>query len=625
MAFYKKLLLSSVLVFSNLGAEMPKNEAPFGTSQKRFGTITIEEGTVYWEETRPSEGGRTLIVSDKGDITPEGYSVRTRVHEYGGKSFTVHGKTIYFVNFKDQRIYVQKGSKVTPLTVEGVRFADLLYTDLGLVAVAEKHGEHVENFLALVSLETGDHEVLASGFDFYSSPTLSNEGKLAYLTWNLPNMPWDGTQLWVADFTKEGLKDIDCVAGSDTESIFEPQWGPDNKLYFVSDKNGWWNLYRIEKDAIALAPMDAEFGLPLWTFGMSTYAFIGSDILCTYFQNGTWSVALLNPATKELKKLPLKGTYYTQIRAQNTVAAFIRGSETDPTAIAKLDLKTLKETLRASNQRPDVDDSYLSIAQPVTFPSKDGRASYGFYYPPTNKDAKGAKGELPPLIVKTHGGPTAYVTGVFDVSKQYWTSRGFAVLDVNYGGSSGYGRAYRDSLKGNWGIVDIEDCAYGAKFLIDQGLVDPEKIAITGGSAGGYTTLAALTFTDLFTVGASYYGVSDLALLAKETHKFESRYLDSLVGPYPERLDLYEERSPLQHVERLNRPVVFFQGLEDKIVPPNQAEIMYEALKERNIPTKLITYEGEQHGFRKAQSIVHSLKEELAFYLKVFFGEIHEQ
>ncbi len=617
--------------------EMEKMQLKYGTwpspigaelisqSTKRFGTIEIDDGMVYWAEMRPMEGGRTAIVSEQGDAIPLGYSACSSVHEYGGKSFTVHAGVVYFVNDKDQRIYMYDKDSLVPLTEKGPRYADLLYSKEGLIAVREVHASDsslVENSLALIDLKEGTERILASGEDFYSSAALSpDENKICWLTWNLPNMPWDGTRLWVGDFIEGKIDNATCVAGSDSESIFQPQWGPDGYLYFISDRSGWWNLYRLKnKHVEALYEKQAEFGLPQWQFGMSTYSFLDEDrILCTYFQNGISSLALLDLLSEQLIPLPFDGMHYAQIRSHQGIAAFFKGSSTQPTALIKWDANTQNETILASNKKPDVDPGYFSEAQPISFPSAKGRTAHGFYYPPSNKKYTGPKNELPPLIVKIHGGPTSHATGTFSLGIQFWTSRGFAVLDVNYGGSTGYGRAYRELLNGNWGIVDVEDCEYGARYLIDMGYVDPKKTAITGGSAGGYTTLAALTFGKVFVVGASYYGVSDPVLLAKETHKFEARYLDKLIGPYPERSDLYEERSPLVHVGSLKRPVIFFQGQEDKVVPPDQAEILYHALKNHGIDTKLVIYPEEKHGFKKAENIIDSLNQELAFYLHVFY------
>ena len=595
--------------------------APYGTwtspitsewltlGQKRFGTIVLDEGTIYWDELRPNEKGRSVVVQlssdgEKLDMTPDGFSTRTRVHEYGGAPYTVHEGKFYFVNDKDQRIYLD----TEPLTEPHIRFADLHIYGNYLIAVGEK--EH-DNFLICLDLTTKKWQKIASGNDFYASPSFNNDGtKLAFLTWNHPQMPWNGAELMLADFKEGRASNIKKIAGSPAESIFQPSWSPSNVLHFVSDSTGWRNLYRWDGKLEALCPRQAEFGLPQWVFGMSTYAFSNEKILAASVKDGSWSLEL------DFKPLDLPWTYFSQIRANEKFAVFIAGSSLEDKAIYKYDFAKKKTTLLAHNVHPHIDKGYISEAQVLTYPSAKGRKAHAFYYPPKNKDFKAPDGTYPPLVVMTHGGPTSATSSTFDLKIQYWTSRGIAVLDVDYGGSTGYGRAYQDSLNKNWGIVDIEDCEAGAKYLVLQKKADPKKLAIRGGSAGGYTTLAALTFGNTFTVGASYYGVSDLTALAEETHKFEARYLDSLIGPYPAQKKLYEERSPLYNVDKLKCPVIFFQGSEDLVVPLNQAEKMYEALKKRGIMTELVVYEGEQHGFRLAQNIRDSLEKELAFYLK---------
>ena len=587
-------------------------------AQKRFENILIDQDDIYWNEMRPMEGGRYTIVKRTKDgkiedILPSTLSVRSRVHEYGGLSFAVAEGALYFVNDKDQRIYFNN----KPFSEAGVRFADLRIIKDHLIAVGEKGKD---NFLAAIDLKTGTHEIIASGEDFYASPEVSPDGKkLAFLTWNSARMPWDGTSLWVADLQNGQLSHIKHMAGGEAESIFQPQWSPEGVLHFISDKTGFWNLYRKNNEQIeALCSKEADFGLPQWVFGLSTYAFLDNKIVAAYEENGIWTLATLNP----FKKLAFSGTYFSQLRAKNGVLAFIQGSFTQGKSVVYIPpskpLTQKNVQILASNRIPHLDQSFFSIAQFISFPSSNGRIAYGFYYPPASKDFKLRPGELPPLIVKTHGGPTGCASNTFDLKIQYWTSRGFAILDVDYGGSTGYGRAYRDLLKGNWGIVDVEDCEAGARFLIEKKLADPKKLAITGGSAGGFTTLSALTFGNLFTVGASYYGVSDLSLLVNETHKAESHYLDQLIAPYPEKKEIYDARSPIFSVDKLHCPIIFFQGLEDKIVPPNQAEKMYTALRKRGIPTELVMYEGEQHGFRKAENIRDSLEKELAFYLKTW-------
>lgn len=607
-----------------------------------LGQIALDGENVYWTEGRPGEGGRNVIVrwtadGKIADMTPSPFNVRTRVHEYGGGTFTVSNGTVYFSNFADQRLYRQTpDSEPQPLTPEAnQRYADAVIDPQRrrIICVCEDHsleGREPANTLVSINVENGeDVLVLASGSDFYSSPRLSpDNSQLAWLSWNHPNMPWDGTQLWVASIKEDGsVSEPQLVAGGVEESIFQPEWSPDGVLYFVSDRTGWWNFYRwqpsLGKGGVwmveSLCEMEAEFGLPLWVFGMSTYAFESANrIICTYTQEGIWYLASLDTQTKQLEVIETPYTEISSLHAASGRAAFIAGSATEPTAIVQMDLATRQiEVLRRSSEL-EIDTGYLSMPQAIAFPTENGLTAYAIFYPPKNKDYTAPPEEKPPLIVKSHGGPTASTSSAFNLKIQYWTSRGFAFVDVNYGGSTGYGREYRQRLKDNWGIVDVDDCVNAAKYLAEQGLVDGERLAIAGGSAGGYTTLAALTFRDVFKAGASYYGVSDLEILAKETHKFESRYLDGLIGPYPERKDLYEKRSPIHFTDQLSCPVIFFQGLEDKVVPPNQAEIMVEAIKAKGLPVAYVAYEGEQHGFRRAENIKRTLDGEFYFYSRVF-------
>lgn len=448
---------------------------------------------------------------------------------------------------------------------------------------------------------------------------------LAWLTWNHPNMPWDGTELWQAEVEPDGsLSAAKRIAGGESESIFQPQWSPDGRLYFCSDRSGWWNLYRLEKgEIVAVTKLDAEFGVPQWAFGLSSYAFASAQrIVGIYYVRGLARLAIIDADSLELETLDLGYTDLGWVRGATGQVVFRAGSPTTPAAIVRLDLESRKtENLRQSNSLR-IDSGYLSVPEAIEFPTTDGLTAHGFYYPPKNRDYSAPENERPPLLVKSHGGPTSAAATALSLHIQYWTSRGIAVLDVNYGGSSGYGREYRERLKGTWGIVDVDDCANGAKYLVNRGEVDPERLMITGGSAGGYTTLCALTFRDTFKAGASHYGVSDAEALTKETHKFESRYLDKLFGPYPERRDIYYDRSPINFTERLACPVIFFQGLEDRVVPPNQAELMVTALKEKGVPVAYVAFPGEQHGFRQAQNIKRSLEGELYFYSQVFGFEL---
>jgi dipeptidyl aminopeptidase/acylaminoacyl peptidase len=594
--------------------------------------VRLDGDDVYWMESRPDEGGRNVVVLRKADgltddVTPQPFNARSRVHEYGGGDFTVNEGTVYFSNFADQRIYRRApGGEPEPLTPEtGRRFADMVVDKIRnrLISVREDHAGHDPvNEIVGVDLETGEESVLVSGNDFYASPRLSpDRGRLAWLTWNHPNMPWDGTELWVCDLGANGApENATRVAGGHDESIFQPEWSPDGTLHFVSDRTGWWNLYR-EGETEPLCEREAEFGLPQWAFGMSTYAFVSPQrIACSYTERGSSRLALLDTETGELEPVETPYTSIAYVRASEAAGSvvFRGGSPTEPACIVRLDASTGEhEVLRRSGEL-EIDPGYLSIPEPLEFPTENGRTAHAFFYGPKNSDYAAPEGELPPLLVMSHGGPTATATTDLDPAIQYWTSRGIAVLDVNYGGSTGHGREYRRRLEGMWGVVDVEDCANGASYLAERGLVDGGRLMITGGSAGGYTTLCALTFTDTFAAGASHFGISDVEALAMETHKFESRYLDRLIGPHPERADLYRERSPIHSAQRLSCPVIFFQGLEDEVVPPNQAETMFAALKEKGLPVSYLPFEGEQHGFRRAENIRRALDGELYFYSRVF-------
>ncbi len=600
-----------------------------------LGQVRLDGGDVYWNEARPTEAGRNVIVrltadGTSSDVTPSPFNVRTRVHEYGGGAYLVHQGTVYFSNFKDQRLYRhQPGEEPVAITPEiAWRYADGVIepTRDRLICVREDHtgeGEAVNTIVSIDVTGSGEQTVLVSGHDFYASPQCSPDGsQLAWFCWNHPNMPWDGTELWVAPVLPDGtLGESQKIAGGLTESICQPRWAPDGTLYFVSDRTNWWNLYRWQPghEVELFYGMDAEFGSPHWIFGQSDYDFISANqLICTYRQAGLSYLAMLDTVTKQLTPIELPYTDIGGIHATPTTVVFSAGSASEPGAILRLDLASQQvEVLRRSSSM-DIDPGYLSTPRAITFPTENGLAAYGIFYPPQNKDFAAPAGERPPLLVKSHGGPTAATSTAFNPRIQYWTSRGFAVLDVNYGGSTGYGREYRDRLKGQWGIVDVDDCANGAKYLATIGEVDGDRLVIDGGSAGGYTTLCALTFRDTFKAGASLYGVSDLEALATDTHKFEARYLDSLIGPYPERRDLYMERSPIHACDRLNCPVIFFQGDEDKVVPPNQAEMMVNALRAKGLPVAYVLYKGEQHGFRQAANIKRTMDGEFYFYARIF-------
>jgi dipeptidyl aminopeptidase/acylaminoacyl peptidase len=600
-----------------------------------LGQIALDGDDIYWNEIRPTEGGRYRLVrrgSDGSthDVTPPEFNVRTRVHEYGGAEYLVHNGTVYFSNFDDQRLYRQSAdSTPEPLTsAVDRRYADGVFDEERnrIICVREDHTDTTReavNTIVAVDADGGcDGVVLASGCDFYSSPRLSPDGKqLAWLQWNHPNMPWDGTELHVAQFNEDGsLGESTLVAGALDESVLQPEWSPAGVLYFVSDRSNWWNLYRLVAGNIeAVCPKETEFAQPAWIFGMASYAFESAQtLLCTFSEGGRQRLARIDTASLDVTLLDLPFSSIKSLCVSGNVAVFHGGSSTAPSVVAALNTETgTVEVLRHARETT-IDAGYLSTPQDIEFPTENGLTAHAIYYPPTNADYHASDDERPPLLVKSHGGPTSAASSDFNLTIQYWTSRGFAVVDVNYGGSTGYGREYRQRLNGWWGVVDVDDCINAEKFLVDQGLADENRLTIDGGSAGGYTTLCALAFRDVFKAGASYYGISDLSIFIDDTHKFESRYLDSLVGPYPEKKDLYEERSAIHSVDQLSCPVIFFQGDEDKIVPPNQAEILVDVLRQKGIPVAYILFEGEQHGFRKAENIKCALDGEFYFFAKVF-------
>ena len=605
-----------------------------------LGAVLVDSGDIYWTESRPGEGGRNVLVKrDAGDITPPPFNVRTRVHEYGGGSAVVHQGAVWFSHFADQRLYrLEPGGTPQPLTPEatdgaGFRFADGVIDAARArwIGVREAHGaEHrVDNAIVTVDPTMPNAgRVLAEGADFYAAPRVSPDGKhLAWVQWNHPNMPWVGTELWVAAFAEDGgLGARRKIAGGDDESVCQPQWSPDGALYLISDRNGWWNLYRCDVgDGIVrpVCPHAAEFAPPQWVFGQSSYAFLSAgQMVCTYGEGGRTVLARLDAARGKLTPLALPYSEFGSVKVCGGKIVCAAGSPVGPGAIVTIDPENgASEVLRQSSAaaaNPDL-QRYFTSAQHLEFPTENGLTAFANYYAPLNPDFTAPAGEAPPLVVKCHGGPTSSASSSLSLGIQYWTSRGIAVIDVDYGGSTGYGRAYRDRLKGAWGVVDVDDCVNAARHVAAEGLADPARMVITGGSAGGYTVLAALACRDVFKGGASYYGVSDAAALARDTHKFESRYLDWLIGPYPQEEALYAERSPLSHVEGLNCPVIFFQGADDRVVPPNQTEMMVEALRRRGIPCGYLLFAGEQHGFRRAENIKRALDAELYFYSELVF------
>ena len=613
-----------------------------------LGQIALDGDVVYWTEQRPSEAGRNVVVKWTGgaaggvthDVNPAPFNARTRVHEYGGGAYLVAEGVAYYSNFADQRLYRQRpGEELHPITPElPLRYADgvLDRARHRIICVRQDHlmsDQYPTNALVSVNPEGDDAggQVLTAGYDFYASPRLSPDGaRLAWLAWNHPNMPWDGCELWVGELNADGsMGAAECIAGGADEAIFQPEWSPDGVLHFVSDRTGWWNLYRINLAKVgeplqgsveAVCPMEAEFGLPQWVFGLSTYAFESAQrLICAYTQRGEWKLAALDTATGRLDPFNLPYTHVSGVRAAPGCAVFVAASSTESPCVIRLDLgsKSL-QVLRRSSEL-SVEAGYLSVPRAIEFPTENGLTAHAFYYPPVNQDFEAPIAELPPLIVHSHGGPTAATSSALNWGTQYWTSRGFAVLDVNYGGSTGYGAAYRRRLNGQWGVVDVDDCCNGARYLVKRGWVDEARLAIAGGSAGGYTTLCALAFRNVFKAGASHFGVSDAEALAQDTHKFESRYLDGLIGPYPAQRDVYVARSPIHFADRIACPLILLQGLEDQVVPPAQSVRMYEAVRAKGLPTAYLAFEGEQHGFRKAENIKRALEAELYFFSRVFY------
>ena len=601
----------------------------------RLDQVVIDGADLYWTELHPEKAGRSFVYRLAADgsavlVTPDdanGFSVRTTVHEYGGGAFTVQGGSVFFSNFADQRLYRQDpGQPPRPLTPEGaLRYADgVIDTKRGrMICVEEDHTGpgQVRNTIAIVDLSAAAPRTIVEGNDFYAAPRVSPDGKyLAWLTWNHPNMPWVTTELWVAEMQDDGtVAHARLVAAGPDEALCQPQWSPDGVLYFVSDRaDGWWNLYRERNGRVEpIHPMPAEFGEPQWNFNMSSYAFESADrLVCSYLVAGTWRLAQVDIPTLAWAPITTRFTDIGQVRASAGRVAFLGGSPAEPESLIDLDLGTgVERVIRRSATVGDALKPYLSAPEAIEFATSGGETAHAFYYAPVSADFTAPTDEKVPVLVKTHGGPTASTSSTLSLSVQYWTSRGFGFLDVNYRGSSGYGRAYRLRLARDWGVIDVDDCAYGARHLVSERHADPHRLAISGGSAGGYTTLRALTAPDkTFSAGASYYGVSDLAALARDTHKFESHYLDWLIGPYPEDQQTYADRSPINHIDQLTVPTIFFQGANDKVVPPNQTQMMVDGLRGLGVPVGFFLFDGEEHGFRKRENQRRAMEAELYFY-----------
>ena len=588
--------------------------------------------SVYWLERCPLQAGRQRVVRARlqggvEEVTPAEANVRSLVHEYGGGEYGFAGGTLVYASLGEagiQRVGAAPLIGCPPLA----RYADFAGSPDGrwLVCVEEQPapvpGGEAKNCLVAFDLVSGQRRVLIEGHDFVSTPRFAPAGdQLAFLVWDHPDMPWDATLLWVLPWSRSGpAGPLRRVAGGGEESVFQPGFSPRGHLTFVSDRSGWWNLYQ-ERDATvrALCPREAEFGLPMWAFGMSTWGYVDeTTLLCTFLEDGIGQLARLSLGGRGLEVLRLPFRAYEGLSVDAGRAAFVGMAPDRPPTVCCLELAQGRLHELAQGFDLQLSGADLALPEPLRFASRSGRIAHAFFYPPRARRFAGPATERPPLLVKSHGGPTSFSPGVLRLDVQYWTSRGFAVVDVNYAGSSGYGREYRNLLQGAWGVADVDDCCAAARFLAESGRVDPARLAITGGSAGGFTTLCALTFRDLFHAGASHYGIGDLEALARDTHKFEARYLDRLVGPYPERRDLYLARSPIHHTDQLGCPVVFFQGLDDRVVPPSQAQAMVAALAARGVMHAYVSFEGEQHGFRRAENIQTALEGELSFYGRVF-------
>ena len=598
----------------------------------RLGEIVTDGDDVWWAESRPDEGGRTVIVRNGKDQTDKKTNVRTLVHEYGGSAWSVRNGTLVYSQYLDQRLYRRdKSGDSIPLTPESetqqsYRYADgrITNNEDWYVCVRETHtssDEEPSNEIVAVPLDGSQQiRVLVSGPDFVSSPRVSKEGdQIAWVQWNHPNMPWDDTQLCIASLEEMVLSN-QKVTKSKAESFFQPEWDDQGNLHVVSDRNNWWNLFRVDQstneiDLTSLTNIEAEIGLPQWVFGQSRYAFVGDEIWFVYREAGIDKLATLS-SNGQFEQIKIDATEIESVtNYQDGIVATVSSwkAESSVMFINSEEVRPLSKT-----RDLDIGESWFPVPETFTYQTSGSEKAHALFYSPTNPEYEIHENENPPLIVLAHGGPTGSARRQLQLSIAYWTSRGFGVADVDYRGSTGYGRLYRNRLRNSWGLADVEDCVAVAKHLVAQKKVDKNRLAIKGGSAGGFTVLAALTFHDTFTAGASRYGIADLAILAKDTHKFESRYLDRLVGKWPEDEEIYKQRSPIHHIEQLSTPMVILQGSEDPIVPPNQAHLMAKKLKENDIPHALIEFSDEGHGFRKAPNITKAIESELAFFAQIF-------
>jgi dipeptidyl aminopeptidase/acylaminoacyl peptidase len=619
----------------------PLDAAQVATTGTRMYQARRNGDVITWLEVRPAEGGRTVLMQDiagrRRELTPPPWSARSRVHEYGGGSYCVAGAEAWIVNDEDQAVWHRDAEgrfrRLTPAGEQ--RYADLVRDPLRprLVAICEDHRGNGEPRNSIVAIgDDGSIETLVSGSDFYSSMRFDRHGqRLAWLAWDHPNLPWDSTELWVAGLDDAGRpKAAQQVAGSADVAVFQPEWLPGDRLGFIADPDGWWNHFAWSQSGgiESLGEQQAEAGLPQWVFGQSTWGPAAGSLIGGMTRDGRWELLQFG------RGLPLWLQWNPEalehLATDGTDAVALAGAPDRPTAIYALDAPHFHPRVVAECGPLPLDMAWISQPRAISYSTAQGEIAHAFYYPPTNPMHEGPDGTSPPVIVKCHGGPTAAASTAFDAKTQFWTTRGFAVLDVNYRGSTGYGRAYREALYGRWGVADVEDCVAGIAYLAQEGLADPAAAFISGASAGGYTVLCALAFTDAFRAGASYFGIGDLAGMFDTTHKFEARYDHWLVGPRDDpatRLRL-EQRSPLRHAGRIHCPVIFFQGGQDRVVPPEQSRSMHAALQAAGIPTAYIEFPEERHGFRRAENIRAALDAELAFFCKVLgvtpAGEVPE-
>ena len=593
-----------------------------------LGEVVVDGETVWWAESRPAEDGRTVVVADGADRVGEETNVRTLVHEYGGAAWWVADGMLVYSEYADQRLYrLDPGGTPVALTPEpavkgGDRYADGRPTPdrAWYVCVRESHpagGGEPTNAVVAVALDGSQRvEVLVSGPDFVSSPRPSPDGRrLAWIQWDHPEMPWDDTELWVADLGDGTVSGARRVA-AEGESFFQPEWNSDGVLHVVTDRDGWWHLHRLDDNRLVqLTSGSFEVGVPQWVFGRSRYAFVGDEVWFTRREDGVDRLGVLGVAGR-VTDLEVEATEIEAVAARGDGVVVVAASWTAEPAVLAI-TRGGCEVLSGVRDL-GFDAGWFPVPEPVAYPTSGSEVAHAVIYPPTNPHHPVPDDERPPLLVLAHGGPTGAARRQLQLPVAYWTSRGFAVADVDYRGSTGYGRSYRHRLRGGWGVLDVDDCLAVAGYLVDAGRADPDRLAIKGGSAGGFTVLAALTFHDVFTAGASRYGVADLAALAADTHKFESRYLDRLVGRWPEDEEVYRERSPIHHVERLNTPMLILQGSQDPIVPPNQAHLMVAALARAGVPHALVEFPDERHGFRKAPNVVRAIQAELAFFARMF-------